>query len=486
MDIELLCKYCNKKYASQSSRSNHIKRYHKMECNQNVIDNKNSIIKKVIDIENNVIIHSKMNEKKSFNCSRCNKLFKFRQNKWVHEKNCDNNKVEKLEEKNKELETIINKLSTNLESKKHKMKEVDKIKEIDEKKIKELETIINKLSMNPELNENIKLEYKLDDNLCIYCNKKMRRSDNLKRHQRECKENLDKVKIKELETVVNNLFTNLKSNEIIPKLDDNTCIFCNKKLSRADCLKRHQQNCKGNSDKIKELETNEIVPKLDDNICIFCNKKLSRDDSLKRHQQNCEENLNKLKIKELEAKTPKLVEPVNNCTINPLGYEDILPKLTVKEKILLITSMWVKEEPIIELVRFIYTKEIFNNERNTLITNLRSKECFTYQSEINKFTVINKSEHIDTIIDRRRRDIISIYKELLKNNVLKQHEIIKIDEYLDKIENIVNKDYQYSTNETKRMKILYEKHKDEIIYIIYNCKEFMEKRREEITGDIEV
>ena len=425
MEIELLCKYCNKKYASQSSRSNHIKRYHKLTNSANSAESLKPI--QQISIENQ--------------CTFCNKLFS-RSDSLAKHIILNRCKIKKSVEKNKELETIINKLSTNLESKKHKMKEVDKIKEIDEKKIKELETIINKLLMNPELNENIKLEYKLDDNLCIYCNKKIRRSYNLKRHQRECKENLDKVKIKELETVVNNLFTNPKSNEIVPKLDDNTCIFCNKKLSRAD--------------------------------------------SLKRHQQNCEENLNKLKIKELEAKTPKLVEPVNNCTINPLGYEDILPKLTVKEKILLITSIWVKEEPIIELVRFIYTKEIFNNERNTLITNLRSKECFTYQSEINKFTVINKSEHIDTIIDRRRRDIISIYKELLKNNVLKQHEIIKIDEYLDKIENIVNKDYQYSTNETKRMKILYEKHKDEIIYIIYNCKEFMEKRREEITGDIEV
>ena len=34
--MTVICKYCNKEYSSQSSRSNHIKKYHQNESEQNV------------------------------------------------------------------------------------------------------------------------------------------------------------------------------------------------------------------------------------------------------------------------------------------------------------------------------------------------------------------------------------------------------------------------------------------------------------------
>ena len=61
--------------------------------------------------------------------------------------------------------------------------------------------------------------------------------------------------------------------------------------------------------------------------------------------------------------TKSIINLNNNGTINivnhinSLGYENIQKNLTEKEKILLLTSMRVKEHPIIELVRMIYTED---------------------------------------------------------------------------------------------------------------------------------
>ena len=204
--------------------------------------------------------------------------------------------------------------------------------------------------------------------------------------------------------------------------------------------------------------------------CKYCEIYLTNSLDMKIHVLDKHEQEQNKKIKTANLET------IN--TINSLGYEDILNKLSEKEKIYLVTGVRCKEEPIIELVRHIYTNDNFKDERNTVITNLRSASCFIYQSETNKFIVTNKNDHIDDIIERRRTNIISIYKELLKNNKLKVIEIKIIDDYLEKIENITNKEeLENITVKAKKLKELYEKHKNEITYIIYNCREFMEKLR---------
>ena len=101
--IEYTCKICNKDYSSYKSLWNHNKKFH----NTNV-----EIVEKNVEIvEKNVEIVEK---NKSLICEFCNKLFNLRSTKSHHKKICklaNNNKINKidqLEEKNKELETLKN------------------------------------------------------------------------------------------------------------------------------------------------------------------------------------------------------------------------------------------------------------------------------------------------------------------------------------------------------------------------------------------
>ena len=296
--MELSCKHCNKKYASQSSRSNHIKKYHQIINNpkSNPTSNPKS---------NPITIENTNND---IRCRKCNQAFTFIQNRWRHEKKCDNNKIEKIE----------------------------KI-EVQNKQIEE-----------------------------------------------------QNKKIEELKIIVNNLSKTSGTKSII-NLNNNGTII------------------------------------------------------------------------------------VNN--INSLGYEDIQKKLSEKEKINLVTSMRVKEHPIIELVRKIYTDDKFQGDRNTIINNLRAKDCLIYNSDTNKFDATTKNDHIDNIIENRKNNIVAIYNELSNNNKLRPVEIKAIDTYLEEIEDLGKKN--------PKVKALYEKHKAEIIYIIYNCKEFMNMLRTNLPDVLE-
>ena len=114
--MSVKCKYCNKEYVSQSSRSNHVKKYHKP--NDNHFNNH----------------HQEMDNQKSskvhldgLQCKNCNKKFTFQQNRWRHEQKCNlskinNNKIDlvlkenlEIKNKNKEIEKEMEKLKDMLQ-----------------------------------------------------------------------------------------------------------------------------------------------------------------------------------------------------------------------------------------------------------------------------------------------------------------------------------------------------------------------------------
>ena len=279
------------------------------------------------------------------------------------------------------------------------------------------------------------------------------------------------------------------------------CKHCNKKYASQSSRSNHVK--KYHSVSVDILLSNNESLLLKNNICSYCNKELSDRTSRWRHEKKCKEKQmkdmvvikeqNKKIVEEMkELKTivtklskttgPTSITNINNGTIivnhiNSLGYEDIQKKLSEREKINLVTSMRVKEHPIIELVRKIYTDDKFIEDRNTLITNLRAKDCLIYNSDTNKFDATTKADHIDNIIENRKNNIVSIYNELSTNNKLRPVEIKAIDTYLEEIENLGKKN--------PKVKELYEKHKAEIIYIIYNCKEFMNKVRDNLPDVVE-
>ena len=282
------------------------------------------------------------------------------------------------------------------------------------------------------------------------------------------------------------------------------CKHCNKVYSTSQSRSNHYRIYhKTNVVKIVQPVVNNVVAiiphvnndKIDVSLtCKYCNKILCDRFSRWKHEKKCknkqltdtiilkeEVKLQNIKIEQLETIVNNLSKKdksiINNLTvhgdmntntvnnINSLGYENILSKLSEKDKIHLLIGFRHDEYPIIELVRKIYTNDDFKNERNTLLTNLQNKSCLIYKSDNNKFEATNKIQHIDNIIKNRKNDITTMYNQFTDTTKLKPKERKNIEDYLENIEQIDKKD--------KNLKALYEKHKEEIIYIIYNCKEFM-------------
>jgi len=158
---------------------------------------------------------------------------------------------------------------------------------------------------------------------------------------------------------------------------------------------------------------------------------------------------------------------INNIHINALGHESIIAKLTEKEKIDLLTCSLFKETPHIELIRKIYNNDKFMEDRNTMITNLQTKSCLAYNNKTKKFEAKNKNDHIDSLIDYRQQDIKDLFEDMQDNKKIKPHHKQIIETYIDNIDDI-------KKSET------YKKNKEEIIYIIYNCKEIMKNLKEKL------
>ena len=87
------CKICNKKYSSKSSLCNHNNKFHKQESNYKVTN---------LVMDGNQKVTS-INEPINLQCRYCNKIYKYKQNRWLHEKKCKLMKVS-IDDKNKEIE----------------------------------------------------------------------------------------------------------------------------------------------------------------------------------------------------------------------------------------------------------------------------------------------------------------------------------------------------------------------------------------------
>ena len=104
------CKHCNKDYASYSSRSNHIKKYHKEVISDIVSESKLGSQSKSKSEKFEVDSNSK-----NYKCKFCSNEYKHKQSKYNHEKKCklskNNNadKIDKLEKQLEELKDLIQK-----------------------------------------------------------------------------------------------------------------------------------------------------------------------------------------------------------------------------------------------------------------------------------------------------------------------------------------------------------------------------------------
>jgi hypothetical protein len=129
--MTIKCKFCQKDFASYSSRSNHVKKFHSEQItikhnHDNHIDNHNDNHN-----DNQKDYDDNKKETSEYKCSKCNKTFGFYQNRWRHEKKCiindsepiyNANDIRELIKENQELRKLIEK------SLKIKPKELEKNK----------------------------------------------------------------------------------------------------------------------------------------------------------------------------------------------------------------------------------------------------------------------------------------------------------------------------------------------------------------------
>jgi hypothetical protein len=140
----VICKHCNKEFASYSSRSNHVKKYHT-----------NDVTKSVTYVTKNVTKCNKNVKDNGYNCKYCNEQFNTRQTRWRHEKICQ------VEDKNPDE---IKELKKENEEMKKQMQE---LKDLIQKSMKihpkTLQKINNQLNNNGVINNNFVVQLGYED-----------------------------------------------------------------------------------------------------------------------------------------------------------------------------------------------------------------------------------------------------------------------------------------------------------------------------------
>ena len=152
----VICKYCNKEYASYASRSNHIKRKHNTIVNQ-MDTNVNQHDTIVNQMDTNIHTPNKSNE---FKCKICDKKYYNRQALWKHNKKCkpeDTNQIYLLKKQLKEQDNKI----------KEELKKRDDDIELLKKQMIELMNKQNKIHPKTLTKINKQLNNTLNDNKVI-------------------------------------------------------------------------------------------------------------------------------------------------------------------------------------------------------------------------------------------------------------------------------------------------------------------------------
>lgn len=164
----ILCQYCNKEYASYSSRSNHIKKFHSDIISQIILNDKpynKSNYKSKISHTNKEIIDD------LYPCNYCNNSYKHFQSRWKHEQKCkmENQKKDQLDNKDdiieqlkKQIIEITNKQQEEMENFK---KDILKSIKIHPKKLQKINNQLNNNHINNGTVNNINIVQLGNENL---------------------------------------------------------------------------------------------------------------------------------------------------------------------------------------------------------------------------------------------------------------------------------------------------------------------------------
>ena len=154
----------------------------------------------------------------------------------------------------------------------------------------------------------------------------------------------------------------------------------------------------------------------------------------------------------------------NFPNITSLGQEKIPLTLSGADKMEILESKMNSLEKMVEMVHC----GTHNQFKNIVITNLKDKFAYRYDSVKGYFTVVDKGVLLDEVIAYRIMDIEAIYDELSAANKIDRRTQEIIQKFLDKLENgeVYMDDTvryaDYKTYKTNRIKVLLYNNQDKV------------------------
>ena len=154
----------------------------------------------------------------------------------------------------------------------------------------------------------------------------------------------------------------------------------------------------------------------------------------------------------------------NFPNITSLGQENIPLTLSGADKMEILGSKMNSLEKMVEMVHC----GTHNQFKNIVITNLKDKFAYRYDSVKGYFTVVDKGVLLDEVIAYRIMDIEAIYDELSAANKIDRRTQDIIQKFLDRLEN--GEAYMddtvryadYKTYKTNRIKVLLYNNQDKV------------------------
>ena len=285
--------------------------------------------------------------------------------------------------------------------------------------------------------------------LCKICNKKYKSYQSLWKHNKKFHNTLNPQPTQ----INSNNYSNNYSNNPQPKKKIYSCSFCNKILSRIDNLKRHEKSCKDTNKQNIEIQL-QLTQKENEILKL----KLKIEKSNKMHPKSFKK-LNNMLINNalMNSNNINSNNSVNNYNILSLGNENIPEVLSLIDKKKIMNAKYLCLEKMVEIAHCGNYNQFKNIVITNLKDNIayrfdQTKGYFltTTKNDVLNDIINNRITDIEEIYDEL--STTNKINEETKNLITKFLEKIQNDDakFVDENENIIYDNYKsYKSNKIK-------------------------------------
>jgi hypothetical protein len=278
----------------------------------------------------------------------------------------------------------------------------------------------------------------------------------------------------------NNKFHSIDVKNVKENVKSLTCDLCYKQFNTRAAKSIHKKKCNvivTQLDKIKEeteLTKLQLQLKKEEATILRLKLKLEKSDKIDNFTVR---QLNKRLIQRNNLIKNSTVNShntqnniVNNFNLIGFGKEDIIEKLTNREKKLIMNAKYSSLEKLINIVHC----GNYNQFKNIIITNMKDNYMYKYDDKVGHFVLSTKADVLNSLIGYRLDDLEVIYNDLIEQNKLDENTKDIIEKFINKINYDNSKYIDYDGKEHDN----YKEYKiNEIKILLYN-------NQDKITNDI--